>query len=103
MKHIPGATRRPHPGRSAADAGRRAAAAGTHVRNAATIGGNLELTRARGLESDVATLLLGLRAIVCHVALPPAADAGRPKCGWDPSPPTSGIKWHPWNALCQSA
>jgi abscisic-aldehyde oxidase len=32
--------------------------AGSHVRNSATVGGNLVLARLRGLPSDVATLLL---------------------------------------------
>lgn len=32
--------------------------AGSHVRNAATVGGNVILTRTRNLPSDVSTLLL---------------------------------------------
>ncbi|GFH27135.1 aldehyde oxidase/xanthine dehydrogenase, a/b hammerhead, partial [Haematococcus lacustris] len=38
--------------------------AGTHVRNAATVAGNLVLTRGHGLPSDVATLLLATDASV---------------------------------------
>ena len=38
--------------------------AGTHVRNAATVGGNLALAVRRGLESDLVTVLIGARAQV---------------------------------------
>lgn len=48
--------------------------AGTHVRNAATIGGNLVLARSQGLESDVATLLAGWGASV-HANSPGSKSA----------------------------
>ena len=47
----------PHP--CAALAGLLARVAGAHVRAAGTVGGNLMLAREQGLESDVATGLLG--------------------------------------------
>ena len=49
--------------------------AGTHVRNAATIGGNLALARDRHLESDLATVLMGAGAEVECVPLRSCADA----------------------------
>ena len=39
-------------------------AAGTHVRSAATLGGNIALGRLRDLESDVITLFMGAGASV---------------------------------------
>ena len=48
--------------------------AGTHVRNAATVGGNLVLARDRRLESDLATVLMGSGATVEFVPLHSCAD-----------------------------
>ena len=55
--------------------------AGTHVRNAATVGGNLVLARVRRLESDLATVLMGAGATVQFVPLHSCADASTSKCG----------------------
>jgi xanthine dehydrogenase iron-sulfur cluster and FAD-binding subunit A len=55
--------------------------AGTHVRNAATVGGNLALARDRRLESDLATVLMGAGATVEFVPLHSCADAATTKCG----------------------
>lgn len=48
--------------------GGNAEGAGTHVRNAATLGGHFALCRSHALESDVATLLLGLGGSICLAA-----------------------------------
>lgn len=48
---------------------------GTHVRNAATVGGNLALARERRLESDLATVLMGAGASVLFLDLAVAAGA----------------------------
>lgn len=54
--------------------------AGTHVRNAATVGGNLALSRERGLESDLATVLMGAGATTTLVELESCADARKARC-----------------------
>lgn len=53
--------------------------AGTHVRNAATVGGNLVLARDQHLESDLATVLMGAGATVDFVPLHSCADASKSK------------------------
>lgn len=53
--------------------------AGTHVRNAATVGGNLVLARDRRLESDLATVLMGAGAAVEFVPLLSCADDSKAK------------------------
>jgi FAD binding domain in molybdopterin dehydrogenase len=54
--------------------------AGTHVRNAATVGGNLALARDRRLESDLATVLMGAGATVEFVPLHSCADDSKSQC-----------------------
>lgn len=54
--------------------------AGTHVRNAATVGGNLALARQRHLESDLTTVLMGAGATVRFVDLASCADVGAARC-----------------------
>ena len=48
------------------------------VRAAGTLGGNLVLTRSRGLESDVATLLMaaGAEVTACCICIALPADRG---------------------------
>ena len=48
---------------------------GTHVRDAASVGGNLALARERRLESDLATVLMGAGASVRSLDLAGAAGA----------------------------
>jgi hypothetical protein len=55
--------------------------AGTHVRNAATIGGNLTLARERHLESDLATVLMGAGAKVLWKPLSGCTDGHTSRWG----------------------
>lgn len=54
--------------------------AGTHVRNAATVGGNLALARGRRLESDLATVLMGAGSTVKYLEVGSSGDIGDARC-----------------------